>query len=334
MTTLPQSDVSKSELVIPVLAGTTASGKSSTALALARTWRKMHPNAIEIISADAMQVYCQMDIGTAKPSGAELAEVAHHLIDVVNPDQPFSVADYVQRAELAITDVLARGNIPLVVGGTGFYIRGLVNGLPTVPAADMQVQQPFWDVFDAQGLDPLLTQLEAVSPEDAARSQRNPRRVIRALEIITRTDKAPKDFPMTVPRFRYALLALLPSIEMLQPRICKRVDAMLSQGLVAEVESLLARYLNQPTALQAIGYKEVVNFLQTEITLDACREDIILGTVQYAKRQRTWFRKAVREYQPGYAIAMEALAEDVVAEVAAWLEPHLNNLHQHLHSLQ
>ncbi|MEM6428628.1 MAG: tRNA (adenosine(37)-N6)-dimethylallyltransferase MiaA [Deinococcota bacterium] len=331
---MTQSDTSnKSELIIPVLAGTTASGKSATALALARTWQKAHHNTIEIISADAMQVYCKMDIGTAKPTKAELAEVSHHLIDVVSPDHAFSVADYVQRAEVAIADVLARGNVPLVVGGTGFYIRGLVNGLPTVPAADMQVQQPFWDVFNVQGLDPLLAQLEALSPDDAARSQRNPRRVIRALEIITRTGQAPKEFPMTVPKFRYALLALLPSVEILQPRITQRVDVMLSRGLVAEVESLLARYPNQPTALQAIGYKEVVDFLQAETPLEACREDIILGTVQYAKRQRTWFRKAVREHPPGYATAIESSAEDVVTEVKAWLEPHLARLQQHSHSL-
>ncbi len=333
---MTQGDTSQSELVIPVLAGTTASGKSATALALARTWQETFAttstkNDLEIISADAMQVYCEMDIGTAKPSQAELAEVPHHLINVVTPDQAFSVADYVQRAESAISEVLAKGNIPLVVGGTGFYIRGLINGLPTVPAADMQVQQPLWDVFEEDGLEPLLSQLETVSPEDAARSQRNPRRVIRALEIITRTGKAPKDFPMTVPKFRYALLALLPSIGVLQPRIIQRVDAMLSRGLVAEVGSLLERYPDQPTALQAIGYKEVVKFLQAEITLKACREDIILGTVQYAKRQRTWFRKAVRDHD--LAVSIEALAEDAFVDVNAWLEPHLMKLHRHLHDL-
>ena len=156
---------------IPVLAGPTASGKSALALNFAETF------PLEIISADAMMVYRGMDIGTAKPTREERARVLHHLIDVVNPYEPFNVADFVRLAEQAVNEVLARGALPLVVGGTGFYIRALSEGLPTVPSADPARQAELWEIFEREGLEPLQRELHAFSPEDARRAQRNPRRV-------------------------------------------------------------------------------------------------------------------------------------------------------------
>ncbi len=292
---------------VPVLAGPTASGKTGVALALARRL------PLEIVSADAMLVYRDMDIGTAKPSLEERAEVPHHLIDVVRPDEAFSVSDYLRLAEEAIAGVLARGRLPVVVGGTGFYIRALSQGLPTVPPADANAQAELWRVFKAQGLEPLQRELMAFSPEDAERAQRNPRRVVRALEIIRRTGQAPSSFPMTRPSFRYRKLVLLPAMERLEPRIAARLERMFKSGFVEEVRRLIARYPERPTAMQAIGYREVVAYLEGNASLKATEQAVRLATLQYAKRQRTWFKK-----EPG-ARRLEAMGDEVFDELLSWI---------------
>jgi tRNA dimethylallyltransferase len=291
---------------IPVLAGPTASGKSALALALA----ELVP--LEIISADAMMVYQGMDIGTAKPSRLERERVPHHLLDVVTPAEPFSVADYVRLAEAAIAEVLLRGRLPLVVGGSGFYIRALSEGLPTVPPADSAAQAELWRVFEREGLEPLLDELRRASPADEARAQRNPRRVVRALEVLRRTGRPPSSFPRSTPRFSYRKCVLLPSLATLQARIEARTAQMFAAGLITEVAELLRRYPEQPTALQAIGYQEVGEFLRGRCTLAEAQEQIARATVQYAKRQRTWFRR-----EPGAVLieADEVSAAQLVAAV-------------------
>ncbi len=297
--------------LIPVLAAPTASGKSALALELAERL------GLEIVSADAMQVYRGMDIGTAKPTLGEQARVRHHLIDVANPDEPFSVADYVRLAERAIADALSRGALPLVVGGAGFYLRSLAEGLPTTPPADPERQAELWARLERKGLDSLVKVLEAESPEDAARAQRNPRRVVRALEILLRTGQPPSAFPRTPPAFRYETAVLLPNPETLAARIAARTERMFARGLVAEVEALLERYPALATARQAIGYKEVIRHLEDESTLQEAEAAVTLATTQYAKRQRTFFRK---ERQ---ARRFEALALEVADELAAWLRGHV-----------
>lgn len=293
---------------IPVLAGPTASGKTAAAVELAQDF------PLEVVSADAMMVYKGMDIGTAKPSPAERKGVPHHLIDVLAPDKAFSVADYVYLAETAIAEILERGKIPFVVGGTGFYIRALVQGLPTTPEVDDAVQAPFWKRFEKEGLESLHQDLLQQSPTDAQRAQRNPRRVIRALEILQRTGKAPSAFPMTEPAHSYQQAYLLPGLDVLEPRIEARTETMFEAGLVAEVEGLLAQYDSFATARQAIGYKEVMSYLAGEITLEESKAAITLATRQYAKRQRTWFRKTPN------SLRLEALALEVMHELTNWLE--------------
>ena len=295
---------------IPVLAGPTASGKSALALELAGIF------PLEIISADAMMVYRGMDVGTAKPAQEERARTPHHLIDVVNPDEPFSVADFVHLTERAIGEVLARGALPLVVGGTGFYVRALSGGLPTVPPADPARQAELWEVFEREGLELLQRELHAFSPEDAERAQRNPRRVVRALEIIRLTNRAPSSFGRTTPRFRYDKRLLLPSVGALEPRIKARTERMFQQGLVDEVRELLRRFPERPTAVQAIGYKEVSAFLEGRAALDETKEAVTLATTQYAKRQRTWFRR-----EPG-AVFVPHLGKEAREEFVRWLEPY------------
>jgi tRNA dimethylallyltransferase len=299
---------------IPIISGPTASGKTALALGLAKRF------PVEVISADAMMVYRGMDIGTAKPTTQEQKAVPHHLLDVVNPDEPFNVADYVQLAEQAIKEVLEKKKIPLVVGGTGFYIRALSDGLPTTPEADEKVQAELYKRLEQEGLETLLRELEAFSPTDAKRTERNPRRVIRALEIIQRTGKAPNDFPMTKPAFEYDKVILAPTVEQLRPRIEARTEAMFKAGLVDEVIRLFRQYPTLATAKQAIGYKEVVDYLAGQITLGQAKASVTLATTQYAKRQRTWFRKESGK-------VYEQLASDVGEDVMVWLEQF--QIHHH-----
>ncbi|GIW30882.1 MAG: tRNA dimethylallyltransferase [Meiothermus sp.] len=271
--------------IVPVLTGPTGSGKTELALRLGRLF------PLAVVSADASMVYRGMDIGTAKPSRAQREAVKHHLIDVVWPDQRFSVSDFIHLAEEAIQHTLEQGQVPLVVGGTGYYIRALSEGLHMLPEPDLAVQAELWEIVEKQGIEPLLQELERTSPEDAQRVQRNPRRIVRAVEVLRRTGIPPAQIPRRAPRFRYKKLILWPAWEWLEPRLELRVAGMLAQGLVQEVEGLLAAYPQMPTALQGIGYKEVAGYLRGAYGLEEARKAIISATRAYAKRQYTWFRK-------------------------------------------
>ncbi len=293
---------------VPMLAGPTASGKSDAALRLAERY------GLEVVTADAMQVYAGMDIGTAKPTVDERARVPHHLVDVVTPAEPFSVADYVRAAEAAIDSVLARGRLPIVSGGTGFYLRALREGLPTVPPADFEAQAPLWEAVGQGRLDELVSELEAKAPADAARAAGNPRRVVRSLEVLRRTGRPPSAFPTLPPRHRYDLAVLMPPAPELRTRIAGRARRMFERGLVAEVATLLEAYPEQPTALQAIGYKEVVAHLRGEASEEEALAAVELATQRYAKRQRTWFRS---ERDATY---FHGTGEQVTAELDAWIE--------------
>lgn len=270
---------------VPALVGPTASGKSAAALALAEEL------GLEIVSADAMQVYRGLDIGTAKPTPEERRRVRHHLIDVVDPDERFSVARYVELVEAAIADVFSRGRVPLVVGGTGFYLRALREGVPTAPEADPERQAPLWRAVEEGRLDELVAELEAASPADAARAACNPRRVVRSLEVLRLTGRPPSAFPPTRPRFAYEVFLLDPPADELRRRIALRARKQFEEGLVEEVRSLLERYPELPTARQAIGYKEVIAHVRGEATLEEAVLAVTVATARYAKRQRTWFRR-------------------------------------------
>ena len=293
---------------VPALGAPTASGKSAVALELAERL------GLEIVSADAMQVYRHMDVGTAKPTAAERTRVPHHGIDLVDPDASFSVADWVRHAESAIGDVLERGRRPFVVGGTGFYLQALARGLPTVPAADDAVQAEIWQELEQDGLAPLLEELREAAPEDAMRAQKNPRRVVRAVEILRRTGAPPSAFPFTEPAYRVALAVLLPDMTVLRPRIEARTERMFARGLVDEVRALQQRFPDATTANQAIGYKEVAEHLRGDATLDEAKAAVTLATSQYAKRQRTWFRKR------SAAFRRPVLVDEARDELASWLE--------------
>jgi tRNA dimethylallyltransferase len=281
---------------IPVLAGPTASGKTALSLELARRF------PLEVISADAMMVYRGMDIGTAKPSLEERARVPHHLIDLLEPNTDFSVAQWVVAAEDAIADILERDRIPFVVGGTGFYIRALSQGLPSTPPSDAAAIARLEVELKNQGLDALLAELHDASPEDAERTQRNPRRVLRALEILRGTGLAPSSFSPRAPRFTYSKVVLLPERDELEARIQTRTHSMLENGLLEEARGLIPAFTRdgrRATSFQAIGYKQALDHLlgvvddagtRHEITFEETERRINLATRQYAKRQETWFK--------------------------------------------
>jgi tRNA dimethylallyltransferase len=285
-----------SALKIPVLCGLTASGKTALSLELAQTL------PLEIVSADAMMVYQGMDIGTAKPSQLEQQAIPHHLIDILPPNATFSVAEWVRAAENAIAEILARGNLPFIVGGTGFYIRALSQGLPSTPISDPEQIKKLEQELQKQGLDTLYAELEQHSPFDAERSQKNPRRVLRALEILRGTGQPPSSFAPIAPKYQFAKIALVPPMPDLEPRIEARVEWMFEAGLLEEAQALMTTFAKdgrRATSFQAIGYKQALDHLlgtwdasgnHIQIGLEETKRRVVLATRQYAKRQATWFK--------------------------------------------
>ncbi|MEJ5335834.1 tRNA (adenosine(37)-N6)-dimethylallyltransferase MiaA [Thermus oshimai] len=296
---------------IPALLGPTGSGKTLLALRLGEEL------PLEVVSADATTVYRGLDIGTDKPKPEERARVPHHLIDVLEPSEAMSVARFLEMAEGAIAEVLARGRVPLVVGGTGYYVRALSEGLHELPPPDPVLQEALWRELGERGLEPLLEELRLASPEDARRVGQNPRRLVRALEVLRRTGTPPARFPKRPPRFRYKKLVLLPPRAWLWPRLEERAKAQFARGLVEEVRGLLARYPEIPTALQAIGYKEVVGYLRGEYSLEEALERDIRAVKAYAKRQYTWFR-----HEPGDVTYLLKGGEAAYEGLRDWFRLH------------
>ncbi len=269
------------------LVGPTAVGKTTVALELARLLDA------EIVSADSMQVYRGMDIGTAKPSPAERAAVPHHLIDVVEVSEKFDVARYVTLANAAIAAIQRRRKTPLIAGGTGLYLRALTEGLSEAPDADPALRAE----LEAMGRESVLAELRRIDPEAADRiGPHNFRRLVRALEICRLTGRKNSDVRR---QWDPARLPLMHGLDRDRPdlyaRCDARVDAMFRAGLVDEVRSLLPRGLAEnTTARQALGYKEVMIHLRGEATLEDTVALVKTRTRQFAKRQLTWFRHQAR----------------------------------------
>ena len=277
---------------VVVITGPTASGKTALSVALAKAFGG------EIVNADSMQIYRTMDIGTAKPTREERQGVPHHLMDVADPEENFSVARYVALAVPCVEEILSRGRLPTVVGGTGLYIDSLLAGRTFAPYPETGWRQRLTEQARREGMEPLLRELARVDPEAAWRLHPNDRkRIIRALEVWHETGKTisrhNRETASLPPRFTAVKLALgFQRREDLWRRIDRRVDEMARQGLVEEVRRLLDRGVDPAcTAMQAIGYKELVSALEGERTVDEALEEIKLRSRQYAKRQLTWFRR-------------------------------------------
>ena len=278
----------RSPLAPVFLAGPTAVGKSAIALALAERLGG------EIISVDSMQVYRGLDLGTAKPSAEERARVPHHLIDVVELSESFDAAKFLRLAEAAVKDIQSRGRVPIFCGGTGLYFKAWFDGLGAAPPADPRVRAE----LEATPLADLLAELERRDPATFARIDRqNPRRVIRALEVIRLTGQPFSTqraaWPSTLdPRPSALLIAFTREPADLRFRIEARVDAMFAAGLVEETRALLLRGLaDNPAALQALGYRQVVEHLRGARGLGDTIALVKTKTWQFARRQRTWFRR-------------------------------------------
>ena len=278
---------------ILVINGPTASGKTWLAVELA-----LRHNG-EVVSADSMQVYRHMDIGTAKPTRAEMRGVPHHMLDVAEPGEDFSVARYVDMAVQRVEDILARGRLPIVAGGTGLYIDSLLSGR-TFAAFDQAspLRGELEERYAREGGPALLAELAALDPETAARLHPNDgKRIIRALEVYRTTGRslAQHDRETQALPPRYAALTLTLAYREradMWARIDRRVDQMLADGLAEEVQALLERGIPERcTAMQAIGYKEMAAALREGREPAAAGEEIKLRTRQYAKRQLTWFRR-------------------------------------------
>ena len=276
------------------LLGPTAVGKTEIAIQLARRL-----NA-EIISVDSRQIYRQMDIGTAKPTPEEQQAARHHLIDCVDISQPFSVADYQSLADTAITDIQDRGKRVLLVGGAGLYFRAIVDGLFEGPGADPSLRKRLETEAAQLGVDALHNRLRACDPESADRIHPNNLvRVIRALEVyeLTGTPMSERQQQWHPEKQRYPFIAfgLTMPRSLLYRRIEHRVDVMLANGLIAEVESLLAEgYARDTIALQSFGYRELIAYLDGDCTYMEAVSQLKQNTRRFAKRQLTWFRKDTR----------------------------------------
>ena len=248
----------------------------------------------EIVSCDSLQVYRGLDVGSAKPGAPDRGAVPHHLIDVVDPDQDFSAADYGRRARRAIADIHARGRLPIVAGGTGLYLRALLHGLFEGPARDEPLRRRLERIAGRHGDARLHRILARVDPESAARIEPRDRvRVVRALEVYRATGRPIGEHHRSgsgpLEGFESRVFVLDPGRERLRTAVEERTDAMLARGLVEETRGLLERY---PGArpLDAIGYRQASAVARGERTVDQAQRDIVVETMRYAKRQRTWFR--------------------------------------------
>ena len=274
-----------------VICGPTASGKTSLAIDLAESF------AAEIISADSRQVYRGMDIGTAKATAEERLRVPHHLIDVVDPDRNFTAADFVRIARKTIVEIDARGHLPMLVGGTGLYIRALTEGLLPAPGADKELRDRLLAQESIEGEGSLHRRLQEIDPVMAARLHPRDRiRIIRAIEVFSLTDRRLSDLQEehAFADHPYRVLALGLAIERddLYRAIDLRVEAMMTAGLLDEVRALLAQgYSPHLKAMRTIGYRECLQHLEGELSLDEAVAQIQQASRRYSKRQLTWFHK-------------------------------------------
>ncbi len=276
---------------IIVICGPTASGKTALSIQLAK---KIDG---EIVSADSMQIYEDMDVGTAKPSIEEMEGIKHYLIGNVSPTVRYSVANFKKDAINAINVIIQKGKTPIIVGGTGLYVDSLVQGIEYDDTEiDLEYRNQLEEVAKEHGLDYLYNKAIQIDPTAMEKiSNNDKKRIFRVLEIYHATGKTKtmqeyeskqKENP-----YDYKVFAIDMDREKLYERINKRVDIMIANGLVDEVKKLISKYSELPTAIQGLGYKEVVLYLNNEITYDEMVEKIKLETRHYAKRQLTWFRR-------------------------------------------
>ena len=284
------SKIGQKEQVI-VICGPTASGKTGLSIELAK---KING---EIVSADSMQIYKDMNIGTAKPSQEEMQGIEHYLIDFVSPDERYSVAEFKKDAKKAIKEIINKGKTPIVVGGTGLYVDSLIYEIeyPEIEF-DEEYRKELEKTVNEKGLEYVYRKAKEIDPQAIEKiSENDMKRILRILEIYHATGKNKTEQEIESRKkeieYDYKVYAIKWNRETLYERINKRVDNMIEQGLIEEVENISKKYNKFPTAMQGLGYKEVVEYLEGICTKNEMIEKIKKETRHYAKRQLTWFRK-------------------------------------------
>lgn len=273
-----------------VIVGSTASGKTSLSIELAK---KING---EIVSADSMQIYKEMDIGTAKPDEDEKQNIKHYMLDFISPEVRYSVADYKKDAKKCIREIVGKGKTPIVVGGTGLYIDSLIYEIeyPEIEV-DLQYRKQLENLIEKEGLEKLYENAKKIDPQAMEKiSQNDKKRILRVLEIYHQTGKTKTELEKESkkePEFDYRMFAIDMDREHLYEKINKRVDIMIEKGLIEEVKNIYKKYEKMPTSLQALGYKEIVEYIEGKLTKEEAIEKIKLESRRYAKRQLTWFRK-------------------------------------------
>lgn len=273
-----------------VICGPTASGKTSLGIKLTNRING------EIISCDSMQIYKDMDIGTAKPTLEERNAAKHYLVDFVSPDKRYSVADYKKDAEETIDKIISEGKTPIIVGGTGLYLNSLVYGIeyPNIET-DLKYREELENRVLAEGLGKLYDEAAEIDPEAIKKiSPNDKKRILRILEIYHATGKTKTEMEIESKKkgvkYDYRIFVLNMEREKLYDRINKRVDIMIENGLEEEVRKLIEKYTKFPTAMQGLGYKEIIEYFDNKITRDEAIEKIKMESRRYAKRQITWFK--------------------------------------------
>ena len=274
-----------------VICGPTASGKTALSIELAK---KING---EIVSCDSMQIYKDMNIGTAKPTIEEMQGIKHYLLDFIEPDKRYSVAEFKKDAEKAIEEILAKEKTPIVVGGTGLYVDSLIYG---IEYQDIQLDEEYRKelelIVNEKGLGILYEQAKQIDEQAMKKiSSNDKKRIMRVLEIYKATGKNKTEQEMesrkNEVKYDFKVFLLNMDREVLYDRINKRVDIMIEQGLIEEVKNIIQKYSEFPTAMQGLGYKEVVEYLNGKCSKEEMIEKIKMETRRYAKRQLTWFRK-------------------------------------------
>ena len=274
-----------------VICGPTASGKTALSIELAK---KVNG---EIISCDSMQIYKDMNIGTAKPTIEEMQGIKHYLLDFVSPNERYSVADYKKDAKKAIKEILSKGKVPIIVGGTGLYLDSLIYEIEYQNIEfDENYRKELEQEVEEKGLEKLYEKAKKIDSQAIEKISKNDKkRILRILEIYNATGKNKTEQEIESRKneveYDYKVYAISWDREELYARINKRVDLMIEQGLIDEVKNILQKYEQFPTAMQGLGYKEVVDYLKGNCTKQEMIEKIKMETRRYAKRQMTWFRK-------------------------------------------
>ena len=273
-----------------VIGGPTASGKTALSIELAK---KING---EIVSADSMQIYKEMNIGTAKPDVEERQNIKHYMLDIINPNERYSVADYKRDAKNSIREIIKKGKTPIVIGGTGLYIDSLIYEIeyPEIEI-DLNYRKELEELAEKEGLLSLYQKAKKIDEKAMQKiSQNDKKRILRVLEIYYQTGKTKTELDeesRKEPEFDYKMFVINMDRELLYDRINRRVDMMIENGLIEEVKTIYNKYKEFPTAMQALGYKEVVEYLEGQVTKEEMIEKIKMESRRYAKRQLTWFRK-------------------------------------------